>query len=150
MVKPNPLYELVLQLREQNQVQNEVGVMENEVDDMVEDEKNEGSEGHEGRVVIDISDQDGARKFIRFYVCFAGIKRGWKQNCIKIIVLDGCWLKGKCKGELLSAIGRDANDQIFPICWVVVEGESYDSGSWFLKLLVLDLGPNRTISNGTC
>ena len=106
--------------------------------------KNPGS-----RVVIDVNDQDGARKFRRFYVCFAGIKRGWKENCRKIIGLDGCWLKGKCKGELLSAIGRDANDQMFPICWAVVEGESYDSWSWFLKLLVLDLGPDGPFSKGT-
>ncbi|CAN1172948.1 hypothetical protein LINPERHAP2_LOCUS30367 [Linum perenne] len=36
---------------------------------------------------------------------------------------------------LLSAIGKDGNNQMFPICWAVVEGENRSSWSWFLELL---------------
>jgi len=32
-----------------------------------------------------------------------------------IIGLDGCLLKGKYGGELLTTIGRDDNDQMLPI-----------------------------------
>lgn len=36
---------------------------------------------------------------------------------------------------LLAAIGRDANDQMYPVAWVVVEGESNDSWEWFMEEL---------------
>ena len=53
--------------------------------------------------------------FKRFYICFKGVKEGWMQGCRRIIGLDGCFLKHTCKGELLTAMGRDANNQMYPI-----------------------------------
>jgi hypothetical protein len=41
--------------------------------------------------------------------------------------LDGCFFKGATNGELLCAIGRDANNQMYPIAWVVVEKETNDT-----------------------
>ena len=41
--------------------------------------------------------------------------------------VDGCFLKGPMKGELLSAVGRDANNQIYPIAWAVVEYKNKNS-----------------------
>lgn len=75
----------------------------------------------DSRVVVDVSNEDGGRFFKRTYICFAGIKRGWKENCRKVIGLDGCWLKSTCKGELLLAIEKDVNEQMYPICWAVME-----------------------------
>lgn len=63
---------------------------------------------------------DGKNYFSKFYVCFAGLREGWRTGCRIIINLDGCFLKGLCIGELLSAVGRDGNNKIFPIAWVVV------------------------------
>ncbi|WOK93869.1 hypothetical protein Cni_G02570 [Canna indica] len=56
-----------------------------------------------------------------------------------IIRFDGCLLKIFLGGQLLSAIGRDNNNQMFPIAWAIVEGENYDSWSWFLGILFDDL-----------
>ncbi|KAK8609691.1 hypothetical protein V6N13_093107 [Hibiscus sabdariffa] len=78
--------------------------------------------------------------FKRFYVCFDALKRGWKEGCRPIMGLDGCFLKGPFKGVLLGAVGRDGNDQMYPIAWAVAEGESTDSWSWFLSLVSTDLG----------
>ena len=47
----------------------------------------------------------------------------------KVIGVDGCFFKGACNGELICAIGRDANNQIYPIAWVMVEKETEDSWS---------------------
>ncbi|CAH9091539.1 unnamed protein product, partial [Cuscuta europaea] len=43
------------------------------------------------------------------------------------------------KGEILSAVGRDANNQMYPIAWAVVEIENTSSWTWFLELLHNDL-----------
>lgn len=77
--------------------------------------------------------------FQRFYVCFDACKRGFLAGCRKVIGVDGCFFKGACNGELLCALGRDANNQIYPIAWAIVEKETEDSWSWFLGLLQKDL-----------
>ncbi|KAL4289782.1 hypothetical protein GQ457_14G002440 [Hibiscus cannabinus] len=58
------------------------------------------------------------------------------------IDLDGdsvCKKSGSLKGEILAAVGRDSNDQIFPIAWAVVEVENRDTWAWFLKNTHADL-----------
>ncbi|XP_017438322.1 uncharacterized protein LOC108344385 [Vigna angularis] len=58
--------------------------------------------------------------FNRIYVCLKACKDSF-VSCRPIIGLDGCFLKGKYGGELLTAVGRDGNEQILPIAYVVVE-----------------------------
>ncbi|XP_058733572.1 uncharacterized protein LOC131605205 [Vicia villosa] len=73
------------------------------------------------------------------YICFKACKNNFFK-CRPIIGLDGCFLKGYYGGHILAAIGRDPNDQIIPIAFAAVEGETKDSWSWFLELLISDLG----------
>ncbi|PPS11495.1 hypothetical protein GOBAR_AA09150 [Gossypium barbadense] len=87
------------------------------------------------RVII-----DSLPHFKRYYVCFDALKRGWKVGCRSLIGLDGCFLKGPFKSEFLTVVGRDANNQMFPIAWAMVEVECTDSWTWFLSLLSTDLG----------
>ncbi|XP_019181684.1 PREDICTED: uncharacterized protein LOC109176748 [Ipomoea nil] len=82
--------------------------------------------------------------FQRIYVCFDALRMGFLDGCRKIIGLDGCFLKGLLKGEILTAVGRDANNQMYPIAWAVVEIENTDSWGWFLELLKNDLGITNT------
>ncbi|XP_025684869.1 uncharacterized protein [Arachis hypogaea] len=56
------------------------------------------------------------------------------------IRLDGTFLKGYYPDQLLTAIGHDANNHIYPISYAVVECECKDSWEWFLELLQEDLG----------
>lgn len=56
---------------------------------------------------LDIEDK---QIFERFYVCFDALKKGLLVGCRKVIGLDGCWFKGANNGNLLCAIGRDANN----------------------------------------
>ncbi|GJU79765.1 hypothetical protein Tco_1282130 [Tanacetum coccineum] len=69
-----------------------------------------------------IMNPDDKTYFDRFYVCFKGLKDGCKLGCRKIIALDGCFLKRPSVGEILTDIGRDANNQIFLVAWPVVNG----------------------------
>jgi hypothetical protein len=80
--------------------------------------------------------------FQRMYVCFKGCRDSFFK-CRPIIGLDGCFLKTPYGGMLLAAIGMDPNDQILPIAYAVVEGENKDSWTWFLELLIADLGGTR-------
>ncbi|KAK9033106.1 hypothetical protein V6N11_018144 [Hibiscus sabdariffa] len=82
---------------------------------------------------------DEKPKFRRLYVCFSALKEAFKKYCRQVISLDGCFLKGSFQGEILSAVGRDSNDQIFPIAWAVVEVENRDTWAWFLNNIRMDL-----------
>ncbi|XP_021776378.1 uncharacterized protein LOC110740206 [Chenopodium quinoa] len=73
--------------------------------------------------------------FQRLYVCFEGLQKGWMEACKRIICVDACFLKTFIGGKLMSAVGRDGNDQMYPIAWAVVEGENYTSWEWFLNNL---------------
>ncbi|XP_073152403.1 uncharacterized protein [Henckelia pumila] len=46
----------------------------------------------------------------------------------------------KYGGQLLSAVGLDPNNNIFPICYALVERETMDTWTWFLQLLDKDIG----------
>ena len=85
-------------------------------------------------------DPSEVQVFKRLYVCFKGLKQGWIEGRRKVICIDACFLKTFLGGQLLVAIGRDNNNQMFPISWVVVEGENNDSWGWFLKGLQSYLG----------
>ena len=82
---------------------------------------------------------DSSLRFKRLYVCFKPVADGFKAGCRKVIGLDGCFLKTIAKGLLLSAIGKDGNDQMYPISWAVVEGENENSWKWFIELLMENL-----------
>ncbi|MFQ6648334.1 hypothetical protein Gotur_021172, partial [Gossypium turneri] len=56
-----------------------------------------------------------------------------------LIRLDGCFLEDPFKIEFLPTVGRDTNNQIFPIAWVVVKVDCTDSWAWFLNFLSTDL-----------
>jgi len=75
--------------------------------------------------------------FNKFYVCL----KACKDNFISCRpALDGCFLKGFYGGKLLTVVGRDPNDQMLPLAYVVVHVECKDSWSWFLQLLIKDIG----------
>lgn len=40
-------------------------------------------------------------------------------------------------------MGRDANDQYFPLAFGVVENETKERWRWFIKLLMEDIGQER-------
>ena len=67
-------------------------------------------------------------------------KAGFLRGCRPIIGLDGCHQKGRFEGQILFAITRDANDNIFLVAFAVVEQENKDSWVWFLQQFSDDIG----------
>ena len=47
--------------------------------------------------------------------------------CRPQIGVDGCFLKSRMRGQLLVALGRDADNAIYPIAWAVVQVENKDN-----------------------
>ncbi|XP_020982459.1 uncharacterized protein LOC110273605 [Arachis duranensis] len=78
--------------------------------------------------------------FDRLYISLDASKKGFIQGCRPLIGLDGCFLKGCYGGQLLSAVGQDANNHFFVIAYAVVPNECKDTWKWFLTLLQDDLG----------
>ncbi|WMV59842.1 hypothetical protein MTR67_053252 [Solanum verrucosum] len=91
--------------------------------------------------VVKLGEPDalGRPIFQSFYICFDPLKKAF-QNCRKCIGLDGCFLKGVCRGQLLVAVAKDGNNQMLPLAWAVVEYEKKETWTWFIKLLKEDLG----------
>ena len=79
------------------------------------------------------------RKDFKGYICFEALKNGFKAGCRQLIGLDGCHLRGPYPGVLLTAVGIDVNDCIYPIAYAVVEIENKSSWKWFMELLKHDL-----------
>ena len=55
------------------------------------------------------------------------LKRGFLTKGRRIIGLDCCFLKGAFEGRMLSAMGKDGNNKIYPMTQVVVKFENEDN-----------------------
>ncbi|XP_024190465.1 uncharacterized protein LOC112194459 [Rosa chinensis] len=77
--------------------------------------------------------------FKRMYICLGALKNGIKAGCRSVIGLDRAHLKSCFGGQLLTAVGTDANNTSWVVAYAMVELESKDSWIWFLELLCKDL-----------
>jgi hypothetical protein len=78
------------------------------------------------------------------YWSYDACKRGFLEGCRPLICIDGCHIKTKYKGNLLTAVGIDPNDCIYPIAMALVEVECTSSWEWFLSTLRDDLNITNT------
>ncbi|XP_060190429.1 uncharacterized protein LOC132619590 [Lycium barbarum] len=81
---------------------------------------------------------DGRPVFQSFYICFDALKKAF-QHCRKCIGLDGYFLKGVCRGQLLVVVCKDDNNQMLPLAWAVMEYENKNTWTWFIRILKEDL-----------
>ncbi|GJX06659.1 hypothetical protein Tco_0194591 [Tanacetum coccineum] len=79
-------------------------------------------------VRIDVQEEPNpesiTRAFRRVYVCLGALKQGFKAYGKEILGLDGCFMSGPWPGQILTAIGVDANNGIYPVAYVIVEAET--------------------------
>ena len=52
-----------------------------------------------------------------------------------MVGMDSCFLKGVCRGHLLATIAKDANRQMYPLAWAIVQVKCKETWKWFLKVL---------------
>ncbi|XP_057723572.1 uncharacterized protein LOC130939487 [Arachis stenosperma] len=68
--------------------------------------------------------------FWSFYPCIVAFR-----PCKLLVQVDGTHLYGKYKGALLIAVTQDETQNIVPIAFVIVEGETSDAWEFFLTNL---------------
>jgi hypothetical protein len=83
--------------------------------------------------------------FHRLFWSFEPLVKGFRF-CKPLVQVDGTWLYGKYRGTLLIAVAQDGNHHIFPVAFAIVEGETKEAWSFFLKNLRTYVTPQ----NGIC
>ena len=88
------------------------------------------------------------RVFKRIYICLGALKHGFKAGKRDLLGLDGAFMKGPFPGQILSAVGIDSNNGIYPLAYAIVEAETTNSWAWFLDYLRddLDLSTNSNFT----
>ncbi|GKB43981.1 mutator type transposase, partial [Tanacetum coccineum] len=79
------------------------------------------------------------RKFRRIYVCLGALKSGFKAGQRDFLGLDGCFMSGPFPMQILTAVGMDPYNGIYPLAYAVVESKTKQSWLWFLDCLGDDL-----------
>ncbi|XP_026398843.1 uncharacterized protein LOC113294676 [Papaver somniferum] len=71
------------------------------------------------------------------YCCLAfdAFLTGFKDGCRPFIGLDGCFLKGKYGGVLLSAVALDGNNGMYPLAKFICDCENKKNWIIFLNLI---------------
>nr|CAE04747.3 OSJNBb0060E08.10 [Oryza sativa Japonica Group] len=54
-------------------------------------------------------------------------------HCRPVLCIDGTFMTGKYRGQILTAIGCDGNNQVLPMAFAFVESENTESWYWFLE-----------------
>ncbi|GJV60433.1 mutator type transposase [Tanacetum coccineum] len=83
------------------------------------------------------------RVFKRIYICLGPLKKGFKACGRDLLGLDGAFMKGPYPGQLLTTVGLDGNNGIYPLAYAIVEKETTCSWIWFLECLGDDLEMTR-------
>ncbi|XP_071688705.1 uncharacterized protein [Rutidosis leptorrhynchoides] len=92
------------------------------------------------RLLTEPCDDDvDKRKFMRCYVCLGPLKEGFRTLSRDLLGLDGAFMKEPATGQILSDVGVDSNNGIYSLAYAILEGENYNSWSWFLECLRDDL-----------
>ncbi|XP_023730016.1 uncharacterized protein LOC111877739 [Lactuca sativa] len=79
------------------------------------------------------------RQFKRVYICLGALDKGFKAGLRDILGLDVVFMKGPFPGQVLTAVGLDSNNGIYPLAYAIVETENMSSWKWFLECLRYDL-----------
>ncbi|KAL7181231.1 hypothetical protein ACSBR1_040162 [Camellia fascicularis] len=80
---------------------------------------------------VDIDYDEHNYRFRRFFISFKASIDGFR-HCRPLLFLDGTFFKGRFKGFLLAATGKDGNQGLFPLAYAIVDSENHTNWGWFL------------------
>jgi hypothetical protein len=70
--------------------------------------------------------------FKRIFIGPPDAAAAW-DNSFYFLAVDGAQLLTRWKATLLANTTRDANNEIYPLCWATAEGESENAWSWYFQ-----------------
>ncbi|XP_070010709.1 uncharacterized protein [Nicotiana sylvestris] len=101
--------------------------------------------------------RDVQNRFAYLFFAPAASVPGWSY-CRPVIAVDATFLKSKYRGVLFVVVSKDANNQIFPLCFGVADSENNEAYIWFFgemrkkiqvrRELVFLSDRNQSIANG--
>nr|XP_016468764.1 PREDICTED: uncharacterized protein LOC107791252 [Nicotiana tabacum] len=101
--------------------------------------------------------RDAQNRFAYLFFAPAASEDGWSY-CRPVIAVDAMFLKSKYRGVLFVVVSKDANNQIFPLCFGVADSENNEAYIWFFREmrkaiqvhreLVFLSDRNQSIANG--
>lgn len=60
-------------------------------------------------------------KFKRIYVCLGALKQGFESWKWELLCLDNAFMKGAYPVQILTTVGIDGNNGIYPLAYAIVE-----------------------------
>uniref|UniRef100_A0A2N9HQ99 SWIM-type domain-containing protein n=1 Tax=Fagus sylvatica TaxID=28930 RepID=A0A2N9HQ99_FAGSY len=90
------------------------------------------------------SEDAGSAIFESVFWAFGPSIQGF-VHCRPVVCIDATHLYGKYEGKLMIAMATDANNEIYPLAFAVMEKESKDTWRWFLRCLKKHVTKNREL-----
>nr|KAJ0225055.1 hypothetical protein LSAT_V11C100025760 [Lactuca sativa] len=91
-------------------------------------------------VKLELGDVSESNLMFQKNLCLSrGVKKGFKACLRDFLGLDEAHIKGPYPGQILTAVGLDSNNGIYPLAYAIVEIENCESWKWFLECLGDDL-----------
>ncbi|KAK6132369.1 hypothetical protein DH2020_033890 [Rehmannia glutinosa] len=82
-------------------------------------------------LLSEIDDDNVSSTFLAFGPCI----HGFHSSIRPVVIVDGTFLTAKYRGTLIVATCQDANMQIYPLAWGIVDSENDASWHWFFSKL---------------
>ncbi|XP_028109702.1 protein FAR1-RELATED SEQUENCE 4-like [Camellia sinensis] len=91
---------------------------------------------------VNLDFEQSTGRFEWFFISFKACIDRFNHIC-PILFLDGIFLKGRFKGNLLAATGKDG---LFPLALAIVDSETTANWTWFLQQLTEVVSSARTLT----
>ncbi|XP_070026388.1 uncharacterized protein [Nicotiana sylvestris] len=95
------------------------------VNTMKADQRHATSKLISGYIIDNLRDP----RFLYMFYAYGSSISCW-NHCRPVIVVDTTFLKSKFHGVLMISVSKDANNQIFPLAFGIVESENNNSYEW--------------------